>query len=546
MREETFDVIVIGGGVTGAGAALDAATRGLSVALLERGDLASGTSSRSGKSLHGGLRYLEQGNLSLVRQAAHERNLMVERLCPHLTRPTPFMFPLTHRVWERAYMGLGLTLYDRLGGARGSIPRHRHLSKRDALRACPALRADRVVGALQYHDVVVDDARHTMIVARTAAHYGAAVATHVEVTGLARVGTRVSGVRGHDRQSGEAVEIRGRSVINATGACAAQVQRLAGAKTVELRPSKGVHLVVPHDCFRSRVGLVTRAGDNVLVVRPWNLDWIIGTTDTPWHHASHEPVANAADVDFLLGAVNRWLRAPLARTDVLGVYAGIRPLIGVRVATTAALHRDHLVAPGPAGLFTIVGGKYTTYRLMARDVVDAAAASLGRSVGLCVTDTTPLLGADGYAAMWEQRARLARPSGLDTERIETLLGRYGALVDEMLELIRERPQLQAPLRGAPDRIEAEIVYAATHEGALHLDDVLERRTHIAIETHDRGLKAAPRIADLLGGALGWTRTRRVAELTRYEARVAAALHAEQECSDDAAVAAGSASGILPG
>ena len=549
MAEETFDVVVVGGGVTGAGTALDAASRGLTVALLEARDLAIGTSSRSGKTFHGGLRYLEQLNFKLVREAAHERNLMVGRLCPHLCRPTPFLYPLTHRAWERAYAGSGVLLYDLLGGARYSMPRHRHLTKRGAMRETAALDPDRITGGLQYYDVIFDDARHTMNVARTAAHYGAAVGTCLEVGGMLRDGAgRVAGVRARDHETGDELEVRSRCVINASGAWADLVQELAGEAQVEVRPAKGIHIVVPRDRIDSRTGLIARTADSVLIVRPWGTRyWLIGTTDTPWEHDRGDPAANAKDVDYLLAEVSKWLRTPLTGDDIVGVYAGVRPLLSGKAPeappsggdskTTAALSRDHAVLEGPEGLFTIVGGKYTTYRRMAEDVVDAAARWMGGSTPKSVTAVTPLLGAPGWEALCNQRDGLANRRGLEVEQVDHLLGRYGSLIDEVCGLLGERPELATPIEGAPEYLEAEAVYAASHEGALHLDDVLSRRTHISIETRDRGLVAARRVAELVGEVLGWDDARRAQELARYETLMDADRRAQREPDDDAAVAA---------
>jgi glycerol-3-phosphate dehydrogenase len=453
-REE-WDVAVVGGGVTGAGVALDAASRGLRTILLERGDLASGTSSRSGRTLHGGLRYLEQGNLRLVRDAARERDLAVSRLCPRLCRPTRFLVPLTRPVIDRAYLGAGVALYDLL--ARGPLPRHRHLSRRGALAACPELREDRVAGGLVYSDVIIDDARHTVAVARTAAAHGAAIVARAEVTALAltdpsRAAAARIAVSALDHESGAAFELRARVVINAAGPGAAAVQRLAGASPAPVRPSKGIHLVVPRERLAMTAGLMARAGDSVVVVRPSGNAWLIGTTDAAWD-GEGEPVAAAEDVDELLASVNAWLRRPLTRADVAGVFAGIRPLVGGGEGATAALRRDHAVITGPDWLFTVAGGKYTTYRLMARDAVDAAA----------------------------RRLAVRAPS-----------------VTERIPLVDDPPPDGTPLAGAPEHTEAEILHAVSHEGALHLEDVLERRTRIATEHRDGGLAAARRVAELLG------------------------------------------------
>jgi len=539
LAERTFDVVVIGGGVTGAGSALDAASRGLSVALLEAEDLASGTSSRSGKTFHGGLRYLQQLNFPLVRQASHERNLMVDRLCPHLTRPTPFLFPLSHGARERAYMGTGVLLYDLLGGARpADMPGHRHFTKNQALREMPALRAERITGAVQYYDVIFDDARHTLTVARTAAQYGAVIGTRLQVTGMLHDGNRIAGVLALDKESGQELEVRSRCVINATGVWADLVQQLSGEESqVKVQPAKGVHLVVPGDRIDAHTGFIAPTADSVLVIRPWWGYWLIGTTDTPWDYERGAPVANAADINYLLSEVNKWLRAPLTLEDIVGVYAGVRPLLSNKAGSTAALSRDHVVLQGPEGLFTIVGGKYTTYRVMARDVMDAAARWLGGSVPPSVTALTPLLGAAGWHILRNQRQQLATQSGLDLERVDHLLNRYGSLVSELFALLAERPELAQPIEGAPAYLAAEVVYAASHEGALHLDDVLARRTHIAMETPDAGLAAANHVAQLLGEVLGWHAAAREREIAHYAAQVEADRLAARELTDAAAVAA---------
>ena len=535
MASETFDAVVIGGGVTGCGTALDAASRGLRVALLEARDLAGGTSSRSGKTFHGGLRYLERGNLSLVRSALRERDLMVERLCPHLARPVPFLLPLTSR-WERAYMGAGVLLYDLLGGARRGIPGHRHLSRTGAHREMPGLRAD-VRGAIQYHDVRVDDARHTLALARTAARHGCAVLTRAEVVGMLRDQGRVTGVRAVERESGEEIAVRARSVINATGVWADRVQALAGEVRIEVRPAKGIHVVVPRERIASRTGLIARSGDSVLVIRPWWRHWIIGTTDTRWDHAREEPAASGADVDYLLVSANRWLREPLRRDDVVGVFAGLRPLLSGRAEVTAALSRDHAVVETAPGLVTVVGGKYTTYRVMAAEAVDAATYGLSQPVPRSCTADVQLIGADGFAAVRNRAEDLAAEAGLGAHWGLHLLDRHGSAMTEVLDLVAERPELGRPLEGAPGYLEAEVVYAATHEAALGLDDVLERRTHAAWETADRGLAAAERSAQLLAETLGWSEGRRAEELTRHSARVAAVRRAEAAPDDAAAVAA---------
>jgi glycerol-3-phosphate dehydrogenase len=536
MRSTTHDVLVIGGGVTGTGIALDAATRGLSVALVEQRDLASGTSSRSSKLLHGGLRYLEQYDFGLVREALRERDLHVTTLAPHLARPVSFLFPLTGAAWERAYIGAGIALYDTLGGAR-NMPAHRHLTRTGALRLAPALRADALRGAIRYYDAQIDDARHTMEIARTAASYGAAIATSARVTGFLREGERVVGAQVTDLESGESIAVRASQVINATGVWTDELQALVGRGRIRVRASKGIHLVVPRDRIISDTGLILRTATSVLFVIPWGRHWIVGTTDTDWDLDLAHPAASRSDIDYLLDQVNRVLRHPLSHEDVEGVYAGLRPLLSGESDATSTLSREHAVATTAPGLVTIAGGKYTTYRVMAKDAVDLAARALPGRVPESVTDRTPLVGAVGYFALRNRSHELAAASGLHVVRIENLLGRYGSLTEELLAMVADDPTLGEPIPGAEDHLRVEAVYAASHEGALHLDDMLTRRTRISIETFDRGLAAAPHVARLMAPVLGWDEQRIAREIEHYEARVAAERESQLQMDDQTADAA---------
>ncbi|WP_326836914.1 glycerol-3-phosphate dehydrogenase/oxidase [Amycolatopsis rhabdoformis] len=535
LAERTFDLVVVGGGITGVGTALDAVSRGLSVALVEQGDWASGTSSRSGKVFHGGLRYLEQLNFSLVREALRERDLMVDRLCPHLAKPEPFVFPFRRRR-ERPYVGAGVLLYDllRMTGTR-SVPGHRHLTRAGVHRELPGLRPDTITGGVLFHDVRVDDARHTLTVARTAADLGAQLASRVLVTGLLVEGGVVRGVRARDLDGGTGLVVRARAVVNATGVWAAQVQAMSGRPTISVTPSKGVHLVVPGDRFEGRAGLIAKTDDSIFLIRRWFGFWLMGTTDTRWEHDRDDPAATRADTDYLLGQANRWLRRPLRDADVIGVYAGLRPLVSGRTSRTAGLSRDHSVLTGPPGLTTVVGGKYTTYRIMARDAVDAATAAWAQTVPPSETERLPILGASGYSALLDQRRALAAETGLKVSRIDHLLGRYGTLTPDLLDLMADRPEWARPVTGASHYLTAELHYAARNEGAVHLDDVLERRTRIFMETPDRGLAAAPYAADVLAEELGWDDDRRAAEVARYRSAREADRRALAAASDDDAV-----------
>jgi glycerol-3-phosphate dehydrogenase len=531
MAEEEFDVLIVGGGVTGAGAALDAATRGLSVAVVEARDWAAGTSSRSSKLIHGGLRYLEQLDFGLVREALKERGVLLHKIAPHLVNPVPFLLPLQHRVWERAYIGAGVMLYDTMGGAR-ALPMHRHLSKKAALRKAPGLKNDALIGAIQYYDAQVDDARYVMTLARTAAQYGAAVATRTRVTSFLREGERVTGAVVHDLENDRRINVRAKRVVCATGVWTDDLHELANAHGVKVRASKGVHIVVPRNRIDLDTGLISRTEKSVLFIIPWGNHWIVGTTDTDYTLDRSHPAASAADIEYLLEHANALLSKPLTHEDIEGVYAGLRPLVsaGENVQTTK-LSREHVVTEPAPGLFVIAGGKYTTYRVMAKDVIDAAAKNLGTHVPESVTEHVGLLGADGYAALWNERSRLAKKYGLGQHRVEHLLRRYGSCIDELFELIDADPDLAKPLGGAGDYLRVEAVYAASHEGALHLDDILTRRTRASIEQRDRGVAAAKDAAALVAPVLGWDAATTAAEIERYVERVKAELAANSQPDD---------------
>ena len=533
LGEQRFDVVVVGGGVVGVGTALDAATRGLKVALVEARDLASGTSSRSSKLFHGGLRYLEQLEFGLVREALRERELMLTRLAPHLVKPVSFLYPLTNRVWERPYTAAGLFLYDTMGGAR-SVPGQKHLTRSGALRLVPALKRDALIGGIRYFDAQADDARHTMTVARTAAHYGAVVRTSTQVVGFLREADRVTGVRVRDVEDGRETDVRAEAVINCTGVWTDELQRTSGSRgRFRVRASKGVHIVVPRDRIIAESGLILRTEKSVLFVIPWRNHWIVGTTDTDWNLDLAHPAATRGDIDYILEHVNTVLARPLTHDDIEGVYAGLRPLLAGESEETSKLSREHAVARVAPGLVAIAGGKYTTYRVMAADAVDAAAVDLPGRLQPSITDQVPLLGADGYHALVNQADLLAQRHSLHPYRVRHLLDRYGSLLHEVLEVAKGRPELLKPLDAAPDYLRVEAVYAASHEGALHLEDTLARRTRISIEYPHRGEDCARQVADLMGDVLGWDEATRAHEVDTYLARVQAE-RASQTQSDDAA------------
>jgi len=535
------DVLVVGGGVTGCGIALDAALRGLSVGLVEQRDFAAGTSSRSSKLVHGGLRYLEQFNFSLVREALRERALLLDRLAPHLVTPLPFLYPLAHRIWERPYVGAGLTLYDTLGGLQPSVPRHSHLSKTAALRAFPSLREETLAGAIRYHDAQVDDARHTLELARTAAAHGASLVSAARVVDIARDGDRVVGARVTDATTGEGHDLPARVVVNATGVWAGLTEQLAGVENpIRMRPSKGVHIVVPRDRIDASVALITKTSTSVLFVLPWGRSWVIGTTDTTWHHGLSHPSATHADLAYLLDQANSALTSHLSESDVIGLYAGLRPLVDTEGLSESEISREHTVRNPLPGLVTIAGGKYTTYRVMAEDAVDACGPDLFPDrpdlMPASTTSTMPLLGAAEPDDVLRDAASHPAAAHVDEAHLDRLAHRYGRLLPELLDVVSGDPALAQEVPGGAGTLGVEIVHAASHEGALHIDDVLTRRTRLYLEAGDRGLVAARHAARLMGDALGWDDATRSREVSRYQQRVAAELEAQSAPDDDAASA----------
>jgi len=353
------------------------------------------------------------------------------------------------------------------------------------------------------------------------------------VIGFLKVGQRVTGVRAKDKETGEEFEILAKQVVNATGVWTDDTQAMVGERgQFKVKASKGVHLVVPRDRFQSKLGLLLRTEKSVLFVIPWGRHWLIGTTDTTWDLDKAHPAATAADIDYLLEHVNSVLATKLTRDDVEGVYAGLRPLLAGESDETSKLSREHIVAHSVPGLVVVAGGKWTTYRVMAKDAVDEAVRALDGVISESVTENIGLLGAEGYEAAWNKRHKIAKTYDVHRVRVEHLLNRYGVMTDELLDLIRATPALADPLPGADDYIGAEVVYAATHEGALHLDDVLARRTRISIEAWDRGVAAAPVAAQLMGEALGWDAARVASEIAHYLKRVEAE-RASQEQPDDA-------------
>ena len=519
LSTEEFDILVIGGGVTGAGIALDAATRGLKVALVESQDYAAGTSSRSSKLIHGGLRYLEQYDFKLVREALHERELMVTTQAPHLVKPLSFLYPLHSKIRERTYVGAGIFLYDILRGLQRALPNHKHLSHKRVQAAAPCLDPKIVLGGIEYFDAQVDDARHTMMILRTAGLYGATLTNHTRVESLIRNGETVVGAEVTDLDTGKRINVRAKSTIMAAGIWSNELHERFGIEgNYSVRMSKGVHIVVPRSAIESSVGMILKTEVSVLFVIPWTADkWLIGTTDTDYTGDRTNPLPDAADIDYIIEQVNKVLLKPISRSDLLGAYAGLRPLVSSeKASSTTKVSREHIVDHPVPGFVSIAGGKYTTYRVMAKDAVDASVSDLGRDVPESVTRDTPILGADGFHALVNSADRLATDLGISSEEVLRLLNRYGSDIFEFAEILNSHPELRQPVSEHAQYLGVEIYFAASHEGAMSVSDVLLRRTRIFFESGDYGLSSTARVAEIISPLLGWSAEQAQASIREYE------------------------------
>ena len=518
LGESEFDILVIGGGINGVGIALDAASRGLSVALVESGDFASGTSSKSSKLIHGGLRYLEQYDFRLVREALYERELMVTTLSPHLVKPVSFLYPLHEKLIERTYVGAGMALYDALRGFKRALPWHKHLTQKKVSEIAPSLRLDVITGGFQYFDAQVDDARHTMSIARTAAKYGAVITTRTICEEVIKNGKRVVGAKIRDLVSDEVIEVRAKATIMASGVWSDQLHEKFGLKAgYSVRMSKGSHIVVPKSAINSQSGVIIKTDVSVLFIIPWGEQWIVGTTDTDYQESKEEPLASSDDVSYIISQANRVLEPKLRRDQVVGVFAGLRPLVSTDPdSPTTKLSREHVVDSPTPGFVSIAGGKYTTYRVMAEDAVDEAVNHLRRIVPDSTTENLAIIGAEGYSVLINKIPKLATEYGLSEETIRHLLDRYGSLFDEVLAPAKDDSTLLEPLIEGLLYIKAEALYAITHEVALSIDDLLSRRTRIAFEANDSGLSITSYLGELLGKFAGLGKKEIAKSITEYE------------------------------
>ena len=518
LGESEFDILVIGGGINGVGIALDAASRGLSVALVESGDFASGTSSKSSKLIHGGLRYLEQYDFRLVREALYERELMVTTLSPHLVKPVSFLYPLHEKLIERTYVGAGMALYDALRGFKRALPWHKHLTQKKVSEIAPSLRLDVITGGFQYFDAQVDDARHTMSIARTAAKYGAVITTRTRCEDVIKNGKRVVGAKIRDLISDEVIEVRAKATIMASGVWSDQLHEKFGLKAgYSVRMSKGSHIVVPKSAINSQSGVIIKTDLSVLFIIPWGEQWIVGTTDTDYQESKEEPLASSDDVSYIINQANRVLEPKLRRDQVIGVFAGLRPLVSTDPdSPTTKLSREHVVDSPAPGFVSIAGGKYTTYRVMAEDGVDEAVNHLRRIVPDSTTENLAIIGAEGYSVLINKIPKLAKEYGLAEDTIRHLLDRYGSLFEEVLAQAKDDSTLLEPLIEGLPYIKAEALYAITHEAALSIDDLLSRRTRIAFEASDSGLSITSYLGELLGRYVGLEKKEISKSINEYE------------------------------
>jgi len=509
--EGGVEVLVIGGGITGAGVALDASSRGYRVGVVDQADFASGTSSRSTKLVHGGIRYLPQGHISLVREGLRERTLLL-KLAPHLVYPLPFVIPLY--AGARRPLGVripaiarpfapwgiraGLVAYDTF--AHSPTLRHRAWSRAEVERRVPDLRTEGLRSALVYYDARTDDVRLTLGVLATARAHGAITVNHAVATGLRRSGERIVGARLEDRLTGRAFEVKAQCVVNATGIWGERVAGLDRTPPFRVRHSKGAHLVLRAPAVDVSTAIVIPETDDgrLAFIIPWAGRPLLGTTDDHYDGDLSNPVVTPEDVTYLLDHANRYMRRPLRREDITAAFAGIRPLVAAASGPTAGLARDHLVAVSPGGLISVVGGKLTSYRRMAEDTVDAIAARDG-SHRPCRTTTMRLSGADGLD---EARAELAA-SRLAPDQQARLLEWYGANARDLLALMKAEPVLADRLAPGAAATAAEVVYACRAEEAVTLADCMFLRTRLAVIDADAAGQAMEMVAALMARELKW-------------------------------------------
>lgn len=535
MESERFDVLVVGGGVTGAGVALDAVARGYKVALVEKTDFASGTSSKSTKLVHGGIRYLPNFDFALVHEALVERGLLLQN-APFLVDPLAFVLPIyegdRHPVGMpfstpggiglSRILDIGLWLYDLMAGRR-NVHVHRHLSRQKVMQLAPALVTQGLKEGFVYYDAQTNDARLTMALLRTAVTYGATIANYAEVTSFVMEDGKVQGARVCDRLSNQEVTIYARHIINATGIYSEKVERLTGEQPqAHVEPSKGVHLVFAREKLqlgKDAVVLPETDDKRIIFIVPWESRAVVGTTDTGSGDLDH-PTASHDDIAYLLEHLNRYLSVHLTEDDILATYAGYRPLVkpGSTSQSSAKLSRSHAVLQGSSGLVTIVGGKLTTYRRMAQDTMNVISRRDGvRPIN--PTASLPIQGSAGWPVQKKALAKRASALGLDSATIDHLGHNYGTEANSILDIIAEDSSLAQRLIADLPFLRAEVIYACRHEMAITPYDVLGRRTSITLEDGQRGLGVVDEVAALMAQELHWSPEKQQEMVAAYRAPI---------------------------
>jgi glycerol-3-phosphate dehydrogenase len=498
-RTKPWDIIVVGGGATGVGVAIDAASRGYDVLLLEQSDFGKGTSSRSTKLAHGGVRYLEQGNIGLVMEALKERGLLLQN-APHLVHDLAFVVP-NYDWWEAPFYGLGLKLYELLAGKYG-FGKSRLLSREETLERIPTLKTEGLRGGAIYYDGQFDDARLLIHMVFTAFEQGATLLNYVEVTGFTNDNQDfVNGILARDAETGQELRASAKVVINATGAFSDRLrQKALPSAAPMIKPSQGIHLVFGPEFLQAESAvLVPHTSDGrVLFAIPWHGHTLVGTTDTPIETADLEPVAMEQEIEFVLATAGQYLEKAPKREDVLSVFAGIRPLVRSSGSiATAALARDHVIHIDSSGLMTIAGGKWTTYRHMAEDCVDQAATLAQLPDASCITHHLRI---HGFHADAKQFGDLAI---------------YGSDAAEIRKLIRANPILGRKLHPALPYVQAEVIWAVRYEMARTIEDILARRVRALFLNARAALEMAPTVAELMAGELGWNADFRERQLETF-------------------------------
>lgn len=502
LPDKPWDMIIIGGGATGLGIAMDAATRGYKTLLLEQADFAKGTSSRSTKLVHGGVRYLAQGDVALVREALYERGLLLAN-APHLAHNQDFIIP-QYTWWQGPFYTIGLKLYDLLSG-KLSLGRSRHISKNEVVEKLPTIRRQGLKGGIVYHDGQFDDARLAVNIAQTAAANGAVLLNYFKVTGLEKqAGGRINGVKAKDLETGRTYTLPAKIVINATGVFVDEILQLdnPGARPM-VRPSQGVHVVLDRSFLQSTTAIMIPKTDDgrVLFAVPWHNKVLLGTTDTPLNEHSMEPVALEAEIDFILRTAARYLSRPPARTDVLSVFAGLRPLAAPQKNTgsTKEISRSHKILVAPSRLITITGGKWTTFRKMAEDTVDEAIRTGNLPVAACRTKELHI---HGY---------LPQPA------FAAPLNVYGSEASELQSLIALHTDLGHQLHPRLPYIKAQVIWAARHEMARTVEDVLARRLRALFLDAQAAIDMAPQVAALMAAELQYDNTWQKEQVSAFTA-----------------------------